>query len=97
MSPILNRASRAWSARNGSRVLSVAARHTGLIGRCVDGIPTTGITPALAVVTKVFKVNPLSMSKAPVRAHRDRTVRRTSHRIAHDSQSQIVGYCIHAN
>jgi len=36
------------------------------------------------------------MNKTPMRTHRDRTVRSTSHKIAHASQSQIVGCNVHA-
>jgi hypothetical protein len=47
MSPMLNSPSRAWSANNGNRGCNVAPCHIGLAGRTVDGIPITGIDPAL--------------------------------------------------
>jgi hypothetical protein len=96
-SPTLNSPSRAWSARNGSRVFDVAARHIGLTGCIVEGIPTTGIAPALAVVTRPFSISPQSTSRTPARTHADRTARSISHRIAQDSHSQITGCCVHAN
>jgi len=96
-SPTLNSPSRAWSASKGNRVFDVATRHIGLTGRSVDGIPTTGIAPAFASVTRAFRTNPQSISKTPIRTQGDRTARITSHRIAHDSHSQIAGYCVHAN
>jgi hypothetical protein len=95
-SPTLNSPSRAWSARNGSRVFCVAARHIGLAGCSVDGIPTTGIVPALASVTRASSISPHSISRTPARTQGDRTARTTSHRIAQDSHSQIVGCCVHA-
>ena len=91
-SPMLNSPSRAWSARNGSRVFDVAARHIGLAGSRVEGIPTTGIVPSLAAVTRPFSISPPSTSRTPARIHRDRTARIMSHRIAQDSHSQIPGY-----
>jgi hypothetical protein len=66
MSPTLNSASRDWSAKNGSRVFGVAACHIGLTGRTVDGIPTTGIDPALASVTRAFIPSPQSISRTPL-------------------------------
>jgi hypothetical protein len=96
-SPTLNRPRRAWSARNGNRVWHVAAPHIGLTGCSVGRNPTTGIVPALAFVTRAFRISPQSISRAPARTQDDRTVRTASHRIAHDSNSQIVGYCVHAN
>ena len=96
-SPTLNSPSRAWSARNGSRVFDVAARHIGLAGCSVEDIPTTGILPTLASVTRAFSISPESISRTPIRTQGDRTVRTTSHRIAQDSQSQTAGCCVHAN
>jgi len=96
-SPTLNRPRRAWSARNGNRVWDVAARHNGLLGCSVERKPTTGIVPALASVTRAFRISPESISKAPARTQGDRTARITSHRIAQHSHSQIVGCCVHAN
>ncbi len=95
-SPTLNKPSRAWSARNGSRVVEVAARHIGPAGCSAEGIPTTGIAPALASVTRAFSASPHSMSRTPARTQGDRTVRTASQRIAQDSHSQIVGCCVHA-
>lgn len=89
---MLNSPSRAWSARNGSRVFDVAARHIGPAGRMVEGIPTTGIVPALAAVTRPFSISPPSTSRTPARIHRDRTARTISHKIAQDSHSQTTGY-----
>jgi hypothetical protein len=97
MSPMLNSPSHAWSANSGNRVCNVAPCHIGLAGRTVDGIPITGIDPALMSVTRAFIPSPQSISRTPVRTKGDRTARNTSHRIAHDSQSQIAGYSIHAN
>ena len=97
MSPMLNSPSRAWSARSGNRVRNVAPCHIGLAGRNVDGIPTTGIDPALVSVTRAFIPSPQSISSTPVRTKGDRTTRNTSHRIAQDSHSQIAGWSIHAN
>lgn len=97
MSPMLNSPSRAWSARSGNRVRNVAPCHIGLAGRNVDGIPTTGIDPALVSVTRAFIPSPQSISSTPVRTKGDRTTRNTSHRIAQDSHSQIAGCSIHAN
>src|SRR5437660_957245 len=62
-----------------------------------DDIPTTGMAPALAPVTSAFSINPLSISRTPVRTHGDRTARNTSHRMAQDSQSQISGCWVQAN
>jgi hypothetical protein len=94
---MLNIPSRAWSAKYGSRVFGVAARHIGLRGCTVEGIPTTGIVPSLAAVTIPFSISPQSTSRTPARTHPDRTARITSQRIAQDSQSQIAGYCVQAN
>jgi len=96
-SPTLNRPRCAWSARNGNRVCDVAARHMELAGWTVEGMPTTGILPALASVTRAFSISPESISRTPARTQGDRTARTTSHRIAQDSHSQIVGCCVHAN
>jgi hypothetical protein len=96
-SPTLNSPSRAWSARNSSRVFDVAARHIGLAGCSVEGIPTTGIVPALASITRVLSVSPQSISRTPARTQGDRITRTTNHRIAQDSHSQITGCCVHAN
>jgi hypothetical protein len=95
-SPTLKSPSRAWSARNGSRVFEVAARHSGLAGCSLEGIPTTGIVPAFASVTRAFSISPQSISRTPARIQGDLTARITSHRIAQDSHSQIVGCCVHA-
>ena len=54
------------------------------------------MVPAFAPVTKPFSINPESISKTPARTQRDSTARRTSHKIAQDSQSQIVGCSVHA-
>jgi hypothetical protein len=94
---MLKSPSRAWSAKYGSRVFDVAARHIGLTGCTVEGIPTTGIVPALAAVTSPFSMSPQSTSRTPARTHPDRTARITSQRIAQASHSQIAGYCAHAN
>jgi hypothetical protein len=51
----------------------------------------------LAAITRAFSISPQSINRTPARAQGDRTTRTTSHRIAHDSHSQIVGYCVHAN
>jgi hypothetical protein len=51
----------------------------------------------LASVTRAFRISPQSISRAPARTQGDRMPRTMSHRIAHDSNSQIVGYCVHAN
>jgi hypothetical protein len=96
-SPMLNSPRRAWSAKRGSRVFSVAARHIGLAGRSVEGIPTTGIVPALASVTRAFSISPQRISRTPVRTQGERTARNTSHRIAQHSHSQIAGCCVHTN
>jgi hypothetical protein len=96
-SPTLNSPRRAWSARNGNRVCDVAARHIGLAGCSLEGMPTTGIVPALAWVTRAFSISPQSISRTPALAQCDRTARSTSHRIAQDSHSQIAGCCVHAN
>jgi hypothetical protein len=63
----------------------------------VEGIPITGIAPALATVTSPFSIRPQSTSRTPARTHRDRTARITSQRIAQDSHSQTAGYCVHTN
>jgi|KBSSwiStaDraftv2_1062776.scaffolds.fasta_scaffold202585_1 hypothetical protein len=97
MSPMLNSPSPAWSARSGNCVCTVAPCHIGLAGRTVDGIPTTGIDPALLSVTRAFIPSPQSMSRTPVRTKGDRIRRNTSHRIAQDAHSQIAGCSIHAN
>jgi hypothetical protein len=95
-SPILNSPSLAWSARNDSRVLGVAAPHIGPEGRKVAGIPTTGITPALASVTTAFNISPKSMRRTPTRTKDERIARSTSQRIAQDSHSQTAGNCVQA-
>jgi hypothetical protein len=95
-SPILNSPSLAWSARNDSRVFGVAAPHIGPEGRNVAGIPTTGITPALASVTTAFNISPKSMRRTPTRTKDERIARSTSQRIAHDSHSQTAGNCVQA-
>jgi hypothetical protein len=59
-------------------------------------MPTTGITPAFASVTRAFNISPDNMNKTPILTHEDRTARTTSHKIAHDSHNQIVGCCAHA-
>jgi hypothetical protein len=78
-------------------VREVAGCHITLTGRSEDGIPTTGIDPALASVTSAFIPSPHSISRTPVRTKADRTERTTSHRIAQHSHSQIAGCCVHAN
>jgi hypothetical protein len=93
---MLNNPSRAWSARKASCVLGVAARHIGLAGCRLEGMPTTGIVPAFASVTRAFSISPESINRTPTLTHDDRTVRTTSQRIAQDSHSQIVGCCAHA-
>lgn len=97
MSPTLNNPSCAWSASSCRRVCEVAACHIVLTGRTVDGIPTTGIDPALASVTKAFIPSPHSIKRTPVRTNGERSTRNTSHRMAQDSLSQTVGCCVHAN
>ena len=89
MSPMLNSPSRAWSASSGNRVCDVAPCHIGLAGRTVDGIPTTGIDPALMSVTRAFIPSPQSISRTPVRTKGDRTnVRRaTGSRRTHTARS----------
>ena len=77
MSPMLNSPSPAWSASSGIRVCNVALCHIGLAGTTVDGIPTTGIDPALLSVTKAFIPSPQSISRTPVRTNGDRTTRNT--------------------
>ena len=69
MSPMLNSPSLAWSASSGMRVCHVALCHIGLAGTTVDGIPTTGIDPALLSVTKAFIPSPQSISRTPVRTN----------------------------
>jgi hypothetical protein len=96
-SPMLNSPRRAWSARNGNRVCDVAARHIGLAGCSLEGMPTTGIVPALASVTRAFSISPQSISRTPARTQGDRTARTTSQRIAQDSHNQIAGCCVHAS
>jgi hypothetical protein len=96
MSPMLNSPSCAWSANSGNRVCKVPPCHIGLAGCTEDGIPITGIDPALVFVTRAFIPSPQSISKTPVRTTGDRTARNTSHRIAQDAHSQIAGCSIHA-
>jgi hypothetical protein len=96
MSPMLNSPSRAWSANSGNRVCKVPPCHIGLAGCTEDGIPITGIDPALVFVTRAFIPSPQSISKTPVRTAGDRTARNTSHRIAQEAHSQIAGCSIHA-
>jgi hypothetical protein len=62
----------------------------------VEGMPTTGIAPAFASVTRAFGISPESINKTPILTQYDRTARTTSQRIAQDSHSQIVGCCAHA-
>jgi len=96
-SPTLKRPSRAWSASKAKRVCAVAACHIGLTGRRVDGIPTTGMVPALASVTSAFIARPQIIMRTPARAQGDRMERTTSQRIAQHSQSQMRGYWDQAN
>ena len=96
-SPTLKRPSRAWSASKANRVCAVAACHIGLTGRRVDGIPTTGMVPALASVTSAFIARPQIIMRTPARAQGDRMERTTSQRIAQHSQSQMRGYWDQAN
>ena len=84
--------------QNGSRVFDVAPRHIGLTGWSVEGIPTTGIVPALAVGHRgrsgsvhraLARRQPEPTATAPLRS--------TNHKIAQDSHSQMTGCCVHAN
>ena len=71
MSPMLNIPSLAWSASSGNCVCNVAPFHSGLAGRTMGGIPTTGIDPAFLSVTRAFIPSPQSISRTPVRAKGD--------------------------
>jgi hypothetical protein len=64
-SPTLNSPSSTWSVRKTSRVFGVAARHIGLAGCSVEGMPTTGIAPAFASVTSAFSISPHSIRTTP--------------------------------
>jgi hypothetical protein len=60
------------------RVLDFAPCHIGPVGCTEDGIPITGIDPALVSITRVFIPSPQSISRTPVRTTGDRTARNTT-------------------